>query len=103
MITLSKKYSPIEYFDREILADTKNEYINGEIISMTGGTPTHNTIAANLLVNLHLALRQQPYRVFVTDQRLWIPAQRIATYPDIIVTSEPPQLITNGRAQRYDR
>jgi Uma2 family endonuclease len=93
MLTLSKQHSINEYFDREILADTKHEYINGEIIAMTGGTPTHNTIAANLLVILHSALRQQPYRVFVTDQRLWIPELQIATYPDIMVTPEPPQLM----------
>jgi Uma2 family endonuclease len=88
MLTLTKKYSLTEYFDREILAETRNEYIDGEIIEMTGGTPIHNTLVVNLLSLLHIAL-PHPYRVFVTDQRLWIPAHRIATYPDVMVMSEP--------------
>jgi Uma2 family endonuclease len=89
MLTLSTKYSLAEYFDREIHAETRSEYIDGEIKPMTGGTPTHNTIVANLLATVHVALRQQPYRVFVTDQRLWIPKQRIATYPDVMIMAEP--------------
>lgn len=88
MLTLTKKYSLTEYFEREILAETRNEYIDGEIVEMTGGTPTHNTLVVNLLSILHISL-PDPYRVFVTDQRLWIPAQRIATYPDVMVIAEP--------------
>lgn len=88
MLTLTKKYSLTEYFDREILSETRNEYIDGEINPMTGGTPTHNTLVVNLLSLLHIAL-PSPYRVFVTDQRLWIPDRKIATYPDVMVIAEP--------------
>lgn len=88
MLTLTKKYSLTEYFEREIIAETRNEYIDGEIVEMTGGTPTHNTLVVNLLSFLHISL-PAPYRVFVTDQRLWIPAQRIATYTDVMVIAEP--------------
>ncbi|WP_055076213.1 Uma2 family endonuclease [Pseudanabaena sp. 'Roaring Creek'] len=88
MLTLTKKYSLTEYFDREILSETRNEYIDGEINPMTGGTPTHNTLVVNLLSLLHFAL-PSPYRVFVTDQRLWIPDRKIATYPDVMVIAEP--------------
>jgi Uma2 family endonuclease len=56
---------------------------------MTGGTPTHNRIISNLLVALYTGLKNQPYTVFVTDQRLWIPERQIATYPDIMVMPEP--------------
>lgn len=34
-------------------------------------------------------LRRQPYRVFMADQRLWIPAKRIYTYPDVMLVAEP--------------
>ena len=88
MLTLTQKYSLTEYFDREILSETRNEYIDGEIKPMTGGTPTHNTLVVNLLSLLHIAL-PSPYRVFVTDQRLWLPDRRIATYPDVMVMAEP--------------
>jgi Uma2 family endonuclease len=37
-------------------------------------------------------LRKQPYSIFVTDQRLWIPKLDQYTYPDIMVTPRPPEL-----------
>jgi len=55
---------------------------------MTGGTPIQNLIIGNLATNLHGSL-QNPYLVFVTDQRLWIPDRKIATYPDVMVMTEP--------------
>ena len=88
MQTLTKKYTLTEYFDQEILSEIRNEYIDGEIIPMTGGTPTHNTLVVNLLSQLHIVL-PSPYRIFVTDQRLWIPDRNIATYPDVMVMAEP--------------
>ncbi|MFM7439204.1 MAG: Uma2 family endonuclease, partial [Snowella sp.] len=78
-----------EYFEQEVKSQTRHEYLDEKIIAMTGETPTHNRIIANLLVALYTALKNQCYAVFVTDQRLWIPDQQMATYPDIMVTSEP--------------
>jgi Uma2 family endonuclease len=89
MTTLITKYPLAEYFECELQSETRNEYIDGKIIPMTGGTPNHNTIAANLISCLLMALRQKNYRAFITDQRLWIPDRRIATYPDIMVMAEP--------------
>jgi Uma2 family endonuclease len=89
MITLTKKYTLREYFEQEIQSQTRHEYLDGKIMAMTGGTPTHNRIIANLLVALYTKLKNQSYAVFVTDQRLWIPERQMATYPDIMVTSEP--------------
>ena len=89
MTTITVKYSLSEYFKQEIESQTRHEYIDGKIVAMTGGTPNHNRIIGNLLVALHTALRDQLYAVFVTDQRLWIPERRIATYPDIMIMPEP--------------
>ena len=78
-------YTPEEYLDFEINSENRHEYISGEIALMTGGTPNHNQIAGNFYAALNFALKRQPYRVFVTDQRLWIPRKRIYTYPDVMV------------------
>ena len=85
-------YTPQEYFDFEILSQERHEYIDGEIKLMTGGTPNHNDIAGNLYLLLKLALRQQPYRTFYVDQRLWIRSRNLYTYPDIMVLPSPIQL-----------
>ncbi|MBD2608695.1 Uma2 family endonuclease [Scytonema hofmannii FACHB-248] len=85
MIIAERYYSPEEYLEIEVKSEERHEYINGQIIPMTGGTPNHNQIAGNFYAALNFALKRQPYRVFVTDQRLWIPQKRINTYPDVMV------------------
>jgi Uma2 family endonuclease len=91
MIAQTEKtnYTAEEYLELELLSDLRNEYRDGKIIPMTGGTPNHNDIASNLIVLLKLALKSKPYRVFITDQRLWISDRNLYTYPDIMVVEKP--------------
>ncbi|MGK7958795.1 MAG: Uma2 family endonuclease [Crocosphaera sp.] len=78
-------YTPQEYLELEINSENRREYIDGEIFTVTGGTPNHNQICLNLSGSLNFALRDQSYRVFVADQRIWIPDKRIYAYPDVMV------------------
>lgn len=87
-----KIYTPEEYLEFEVNSEERHEYINEEIVLMAGGTPNHNQIALNLSGTLNFALKRQPYRVFIADQRLWIPEKRIYTYPDIMVVQGELQL-----------
>jgi Uma2 family endonuclease len=80
-----RTYSPEEYFELELQCETRNEYIDGEIIPMSGAMPNHNRITRNLCGALNFAFKGQPYEVFAVDQRLWIPRKRIYTYPDIVI------------------
>ncbi|MBD2496391.1 Uma2 family endonuclease [Nostoc sp. FACHB-280] len=89
-----KIYTSDEYLELEIASQTRSEYRNGAIIPMTGGTPNHNELAINLAALLKSALRGKPYRIFATDQRLWIPNRNIYTYPDVMVVEKPLQLQT---------
>ncbi|GCL44142.1 MULTISPECIES: Uma2 family endonuclease [Nostocales] len=82
-------YSPQEYLELEVNSEIRHEYINGLIIHKTGGTPNHNQLALNFSGTLNYLLKRQPYQVFVTDQRLWIPSRKIHTYPDIMVVKTP--------------
>lgn len=74
-----KRYTPEEYLELEVNSEERYEYIDGEVICPTGGTPDHNKIAGNLYAALNFSLKRQPYEVYVTDQRLWIPKRRIFT------------------------
>ena len=87
-----KTYTAEEYLALEIESATRNEYRSGEIVSMTGGTPTHNELIRALTVVFSLGLRGKPYQVFLADQRLWIPKHNIYTYPDAMVVPRPVQL-----------
>ena len=85
----TRYYSPQEYLELEVNSEIRHEYINGLIIHKTGGTPNHNQLALNFSGTLNYLLKRQPYQVFVTDQRLWIPSRKIHTYPDIMVVKNP--------------
>jgi Uma2 family endonuclease len=57
--------------------------------------PNHNRIIRiilNIAAALNFLLKRQPYDVFVTDQRLWIPRKRIYIYPDVMVIQGELQL-----------
>ncbi len=88
----NKIYTPEEYLEFEVNSEERHEYINGEVICVTGATPNHNQIVLNFGGTLNFGLKRQPYRVFVTDQRVWIPQKRIYTYPDVMVVQGELQL-----------
>jgi Uma2 family endonuclease len=87
-----KYYTCEEYLELEVNSLERHEYIDGEIILMTGGTPNHSQIAINLGGTLNYVFRRQPYRVSVADQRLWIPKKSIYTYPDVMVVQGDLQM-----------
>ena len=82
-------YSPEEYLELETAAEYRSEYLNGQIIPMAGGKPNHNQLAINLTSAINYNLRKKPYRVFMSDLRLWIPNCRLYTYPDVMVVTTP--------------
>jgi len=84
-----KAISPAEYLLLEVKSTNRHEYRQGEIIEMTGGTPTHNEIIGALTVILRISLKSKPFQVFVTDQRLFIPDRQVYTYPDVMVVPRP--------------
>lgn len=86
----SKTYTLDEYRALEEKAEFKNEYDDGEILPMSGGTIDHNRIVRNFVSILDTAFRQKPYEVFTSGLRLWIPQRRKATYPDVMVIAGDP-------------
>ena len=84
-----KPYTADEYLALEVESAIRNEFHNGAIIPMAGGTPEHNEINSVFNTLLRIALRGKAYSVFVTDQRLWIPDPDLYTYPDIMVMPRP--------------
>jgi len=88
----AKTYTAEEYLALEVESDTRSEYRNGAIVEMTGGTPDHNELIGSLVVMLRIAVKGKPFQVFVTDQRLWVSAKALYTYPDVMVTAKPVTL-----------
>lgn len=88
----TRTYTAEEYLALEVESEVRSEFRNGEIVEMTGGTPAHNKVVSALNALLWFSLRGKAFNLFVTDQRLWIPAKNLHTYPDVMVTAEPLEL-----------
>jgi Uma2 family endonuclease len=85
-----KSYTPEEYLELENQSEMKHEYLNGEIIEMTGGTTNHNKLALKIASKLLAILEDQDYEVYMGDVRLWIEKYRRYTYPDVMVVDGKP-------------
>ncbi len=88
--------SPAEYLEIERAAETKSEYIEGEMYAMSGASYEHNLIAANLTAGLHAALRGGSCRVVGSDQRVKEERATFYTYPDLAIHCGEPRFEPDG-------
>ncbi len=87
-----QKMSIEEYLEWEPYQDVRYEYINGEVLAMTGGTIPHNDIALNLYRNLYPHLRSRGCRINVSDVKVQVSSKSPYYYPDVIVSCDPQDL-----------
>ncbi len=88
-----RRFTPEEYLWLEERSETRNEYLDGEIFPMTGGSLAHAQIASNLIRELGLALKGTPCRVLGSDMRLYVQRSKLFTYPDVMVVCGPAVLL----------
>jgi Uma2 family endonuclease len=81
-----------EYLDWEPQQELRYEYINGEIIAMTGGTVPHNDIAINLLTTLLPQVRASGCRINMADVKLCVNQSGLYYYPDLMVSCHPQDI-----------
>jgi len=89
--------TPEQYLEIERKADHKSEYIDGGMFAMAGASPNHSRIVMNASAHLWNQLGTGPCEVFVTDLRLFIKAVSVYTYPDIMVSCGPEELMVKGQ------
>ncbi|MBW4485389.1 MAG: Uma2 family endonuclease [Tildeniella torsiva UHER 1998/13D] len=75
------------YLTWEPAQELRYEYINGEVVAMTGGTLPHNDIALNLYTLLRPHLKQRGCRGNVADAKVKI-TDNIYRYPDLVVSCD---------------
>ncbi len=80
--------TPQEYLEWETTQDLKHEYIDGEVLAMTGGTIPHNLVAGNLYALLKSHLRGKGCRVLIADVKVQISAAGPYCYPDVMVSCD---------------
>lgn len=84
-----------EYLEFERNSEIKHEYINGEVIAMTGASWEHNMICSSIIASLLPQLRSKSCKISPSDLRLKIPETNLYTYPDISVICGEPKFAGN--------
>jgi Uma2 family endonuclease len=85
MLTQERVYSAIEYLALEENAEVRNEFIDGEIVPMAGGTTQHNLIAGNIYLAIRIATKGKNIQTYIENVKLRIPDFNIFTYPDVMI------------------
>ncbi len=85
-----------QYLAQERQAETKSEYLNGEVFAMTGATREHNLIAWNIGSSLHAQLRGRSCEAYIGDMRVRVSTTGLFTYPDVVVVCGEPALDRDG-------
>ena len=90
------RLTPEEYiaFERKALPDAgiiRHEYINGELIAMSGASRAHNLITGNIFGELRTLLRGSRCETYMGDMRVSTPTTTSYFYPDVTVVCEEPR------------
>jgi Uma2 family endonuclease len=94
MTSQPKTYlTPEEYLAVERQNEYKSEYIDGEMLAMTGASRRHNIITFNVANALGPQLRGRPCEGYVNDMRVRIASKRdyAYTYPDVVIVCGEPR------------
>jgi Uma2 family endonuclease len=83
--------TPQEYLALERVAETKSEYLDGFLIAMSGATPAHVLITANIVGELYAQLLDRPCRVYSQDLRVRIAEAGMYAYPDVVAVCGEPE------------
>lgn len=78
------KVTAEEYLALDRAAEFRSEFLDGEIVAMSGGSARHARLAAHLMGQLYGALLGSECEAFGSDFRVRI-SPRMYTYPDVIV------------------
>ena len=90
------RLTPEEYitFERKALPGPeiiRHEYINGELIAMSGASRAHNLITGNIFGELRTLLRGSRCETYANEMRVSTPTTTSYFYPDVVVVCEEPR------------
>lgn len=89
MVALSKPqervYTSDEYLELERKSNYKSEFLEGQIYAMSGGSPKHAGISANIIKKIGNQLEDGPCHVYTSDLKVRTTANGLFAYPDVTV------------------
>ena len=87
-----ERFTVEEYLAIERAAQYKNEYMDGEIVTMLGASEPHNLIVTNIAAELSVQLRGRPCRVYMSNMRVDVRESGLYAYPDVVALRGDPIL-----------
>lgn len=87
-----QKMTAEAYLEWEAKQELRHEYIDGEILAMTGGTLPHAKIYLNFYRALYPHLSQRGCEAYVSDAKVQANKNSRYFYPDLVVTCHPDDL-----------
>jgi len=85
MLAAHHRFTFDEYLRVEEDSGTKHEFVGGQVFAMSGGTPEHAGLTANIMRLLGNALSSKPCRVYSPDLRVRVEATGLGTYADVTI------------------
>lgn len=83
--------TPEEYLAFERKATTKHEYLNGQIVAMSGASFAHNFLTMNVANQLYNQLIGGECQVATSDMRVKVTEIDSYFYPDVVVVCGEPR------------
>lgn len=87
------KMTEADYLAFEAASEVKHEFVNGDVLAMTGASWTHNVICSNVNVALGAQLAKRDCTVVASDMRLKVRAAVSYRYPDLMVVCGAPTFV----------
>ncbi len=91
------RLTPEEYLELDRASEIRNEYYDGRMYAMSGGTHAHGIIILNLGRQFGNALEGRPCVVTANDVRVQVEPGGLYTYPDLMVVCDTPRYRDNRR------
>ena len=89
MIAKTRTMTVAEYFALDEASEIRNEYIDGEIYAMPGGSGSHNALVGAIIGNLFRLLEGLDCIIYASQMRVRIDPSKYV-YPDLsVVCGEP--------------
>ena len=91
------RLTPEEYLELDRASEFRNEYYQGQMYAMAGGSHPQGMLIAALGGELRSCLRGRRCRISVSDVRVRVSEGGLYTYPDVVVVCGEPLYLDNHR------
>lgn len=86
-----------QYLELERAVPERHEFIDGEMVAMSGGSPRHSLIGMNISAFIKGKKRGSGCATFSPDLKVCLDLRRMIAYPDVTVVCGEPEFLDARR------